>query len=322
MQQELGHCFVTGGCGFLGSYLLKKLQQANVETHVLVRSFDVNHSSPYTQAVEGALSPNAVCDAWLKDIDTVFHLAGTAHLSASAEQYQQDSLAAIHLAQQAARVGVKRFVFVSTTKAAADPIDDRLYDESWDAWPTDAYGYWKRKTEEQLLQIDIPQLVIIRPCLIYGAGVKGNLQKMMQAVDAGYFPPLPQTQSQRSMVFAGDVVDAILRVALHPLAHRQIFIVSDGEPYTASFLYDEMRQALGKLPVKWRVPPSLLRVLGYGGDIVKFLHLPSPINSDVVSRLMDSAVYSSEELRRLGWEPSTHFSHELPSMISAIKQAQ
>ncbi len=320
-QQKLDCCFVTGSNGFLGGYLLEKLQQNKINTRTLLRS-PSNHPVTNNQVVVGGLSPNSIGEDWLEGIDTVFHLAGTAHLSASPEQYQRDYLITVQLAQKAARMGVKRFIFVSTTKAAADPIDDQVYDESWDAWPTDAYGYWKRKTEEQLLNMEIPHLVIVRPSLIYGAGAKGNLLKMIRAIDKGYFPPLPKLSSRRSMVFAGDVANALLHVAKDVSANRQTFIVSDDEFYAASDLYDAIREALGMPPAKWRVPLPLLYAAGFGGDVIQQFHFSSPINSQTISRLTESAMYSSDQLKKIGWEPSATFYRELPQMIAAYIEAR
>ncbi len=224
----------------------------------------------------------------------------------------------LRLARLAAQQGVKRFVFVSTTKAAVVPATN-VCDERWNAWPTEPYGYWKRKTEEQLLDIAIPHIALVRPCLMYGTGVKGNLQKMINAIEHGYFPPLLDTGAQRSMVFAGDVAEALLLAATHPGANRQPLIVADKEPYTVSDLYTAIRKALGKTPAKWHIPLSLLQALGAVGDALETLGVPFPVNRSAVARLTENAVYSSEKLQQLGWTPSTTFYRELPNMISAVQ---
>ncbi|MEZ5436659.1 MAG: hypothetical protein R3E67_09265 [Pseudomonadales bacterium] len=155
--------------------------------------------------------------------------------------------------------------------------------------------------------------------MIYGAGVKGNLRKMIQGVERGYFPPLRNVNAQRSMVFAGDVASAIWLVAIHNDANRQIFIVADDELYTASNLYAGIREALGKLPVKWGVPLFLLKAAGVFGDAVKTVGIELTINRGVVKRLTEPAIYSAGKLKLLGWTPTTTFFCELPKIISAMR---
>lgn len=311
------HCLVTGASGFLGKYLLACLQQKKWGARALVRSA-FNGALSCEQVVVGDLSASGASETWFDGIDTVFYLAGTAHLSAEAKQYEEDHSAVLRLARLAAQQGVKRFVFVSTTKAAADPAAN-ICNESWDAWPTEPYGYWKRKTEEQLVDVAIPHIALVRPCLMYGAGVKGNLQKMINAIDRGYFPPLLNTSAQRSMVFAGDVAEALLLAATHSDANRRPLIVADKEPYTVSDLYAAIRNALGKAPAKWHIPLSWLQAVGAVGDSVKTLGVPFPVNRSVVARLTENVVYSSDKLQQLGWTPSTTFYRELPNMISALQ---
>lgn len=308
-------CLVTGASGFLGGYLLSRLRQKKIFTRVLLRS-ESSNALPCDETVIGELLPTACCKTWLDTVDTVFYLVGTAHLSAAPEQYQTDHLAVINMARQAAALGVKRFVFVSTTKAAADPAE-KIADENWDAWPIEPYGYWKRKTEIALGELGISQLAIVRPCLMYGAGVKGNLQKMIQAVERGFFPPLADIKAQRSMVFAGDVVEALLLAATQEAANHQPLIVADGESYVVSDLYAAIRAAHDKKPATWHIPLPLLKAAGVVGDAVEKLGIHLPVNSGAVKRLTENAMYSSAKLRQLGWVPSTTFYRELPSMILA-----
>lgn len=301
-------CLVTGANGFLGGYLLEHLQQKHIFTRAVVRN-DQNSAVQCDQIVVGKLSPEACCEPWLDDIDTVFYLAGTAHVSADAKQYEADCLAAVHLASLAVKLGVQRFVFVSTTKAADSNVE-----------AMEPYGYWKRRTEEKLSEMDIPHLAIVRPCLVYGAGVKGNVLKMIDAIEKGYFPPLPAMRAQRSMVFGGDVANALLLAAVHPDANRQPLIVADGELYTTNDLYAAIRKVLGRAPAKWHVPLSMLKTIGAVGDVVEKFGITSPVNSGAIARLTESAVYSSEKLKQLGWAPTTTFYRELPNMLLAIHQ--
>lgn len=320
-------CLVTGASGFLGRFLLDALQQAGYFVRALQRMpqhIPQQNQLRCQELIVGDLHTQSAStiEAWLADIDTVFHLAGTAHVAADKVCYEADSRATVQLAQTAARLGVQRFVYVSSVKAVAD-FGDAVCDENWNVWPTDAYGYWKRVTEERLIQeVKIPHVAIIRPSLIYGVGVKGNLNKMIHAIHKGYFPPISSTASYRSMVFASDVATALLLSATHPQASRQPLIVADGEPYTSRAIYNAIRQSLQQKPVTWSVPTSILKAAGLMGDTLMTIGLSSPINSDTVSRLMDGAAYSSAKLQQLGWTPTTTLYRELPAMVAACLEGE
>ncbi|HSC75514.1 MAG TPA: NAD-dependent epimerase/dehydratase family protein [Pseudomonadales bacterium] len=306
---------VTGAGGFIGSRLLSELHINRIPVRVLLRKPLL--FPPSTNTVIGELGTSNVSYAsLLEGVDTVFHLANTAHARSASSSYQADCETTLNLAHRAREAGVKRFVFVSSTKAAAEPGLLRR-DETWSEWPKDAYGYWKRMAEKKLLdEIDIPQLVIIRPCLVYGAGVKGNLDKLIRAIQRGYFPPLPDTSAERSMVSISDVVNAMLLTAMHPDANRKPLIVADDEPYTAYSIYLAIRMALGKGQPHWAVPVSLLKNLGALGDFLQQYWSGCPVSSEAISRLTEPSAYSAAQLKQLGWYPGTTFYKELPAIIS------
>lgn len=322
-QQSLviGRCLVTGAGGFIGLQLCSQLQKHNIPVRMLLRK--PISSGKSTDTVIGELgSDNISYESLLCEIDTVFHLANTAHISAASDCYKIDCEVTLALARNAQQAGVRRFVFISSTKAAADP---GLYkcDESWDEWPNDGYGYWKRKTEERLLnEINIPHVAIVRPSLVYGAGVKGNLQKLICAIDKGYCPPLPDIDAERSMVSVHDVVSAILIAAVHIDANRQPLIVADGEAYTPFSIYLAIRAVLGKGKPGWSLPLPLLTSAGFLGDFLQRIWKTCPISSEVVSRLTEPCAYSSNKLRQLGWRPSTTFYKELPAIIAACQDVK
>lgn len=300
----LGRCLVTGAAGFIGTQLLYTLQKNDIPVRVLLRKSVSPALSPDT--VIGELgAENITFAALLNGIDTVFHLANTAHLQAMPDQYQSDCEATIALARHAQQVGVQRFVFVSSAKANNASLKD-------------PYSYWKKIAEQRLLdEIDIPHIVIIRPCLVYGAGVKGNLDKMIRAIHHGFFPPLPNISAERSMVSANDLVNAMILAATQPDANRQQLIVADGEAYTAYSIYFAIRMALGKGVPRWLIPRALLKIMGIIGDVLQYCWAGCPVSSEAIARLTESSAYSAEEIRQLGWQPTTTFYKELPDIISA-----
>ncbi len=303
LRSMIGRCLVTGAAGFIGTQLLYTLQKNDIPVRVLLRKSVSPTLSP--DAVIGELgAENISYVALLNGIDTVFHLANTAHLQAIPDQYQSDCEATIALARHAQQAGVQRFIFISSSKAD-------------NASPKDPYGYWKKIAEQRLLdEIDIPHIVIIRPCLVYGAGVKGNLDKMIHAIHRGFFPALPNISAERSMVFVNDLVNAMLLAATHPDANRQQLIVADGEAYTAYSIYIAIRMGLGKGEPLWTMPRALLKIMGIIGDVLQYFWAGCPLSSDVIARLTESSAYSAEAIRQLGWQPTTTFYKELPDIIS------
>ncbi len=315
-------CLVTGATGFLGKQLVKCLAAEGFFVRVLLRRPCV--SNDWHECVQGELTERPEnYRAAMDGMDTVFHLAGIAHSREEASRYQSINCeATLALARAAELAGVQRFVFVSSVKAVADPGSSRV-DETFDTWPADPYGYWKRKAEQRLLdEIALPHLAILRPTLMYGPGVKGNLYRMLSAIDRGYFPPLPETGAVRSMVAAADVASALLLVAEAAAANRTVLIAADGEAYTAHLVYQAMRQALGYQPASRVVPVNLLRVLAAAGDGFSRCFASWPFNSEVLSRLTGPASYSADRLLALGWQPSTTLYRELPAMVAAYRQGE
>jgi UDP-glucose 4-epimerase len=304
LRSMIGRCLLTGASGFIGTQLLYTLQKSDIAVRALLRKPATTELT--ADVIIGELgTENISYSALLDGIDTVFHLANTAHMQATPTQYQSDCEATIALARHAQQAGVKCFVFVSSIKAS-------------DASLKDPYGYWKRIAEQRLLnEIDIPHIVIIRPCLVYGVGVKGNLDKMIRAIHRGVFPPLPDISAERSMVSVNDLVSAMLLAVTHPDANRQQLIIADGEAYTAYSIYLAIRVALGKGIPLWKLPRALLRTMGMIGDILQYFWAGCPVSSEAIARLTEPSAYSAEKIRQLGWQPTTTFYKELPDIISA-----
>jgi UDP-glucose 4-epimerase len=320
------YCLVTGATGFLGRSLVNLLRTQGYRVRILTRDASAATGLWSDESVDVVVgqwgnNPNLYAYA-LENIDTVFHLAGLAHTDTSDDQFRLINCdASLALAQQAEKMGVNRFVYVSSTKAMADPLHGKR-DESWTNWPTDPYGYWKRMAEKRLLEeINIPHLSVIRPCLIYGSGVKGNLLSMLQAIQKGYFPPLPATLAERSMVEVNDVARALLLLAFNTDANKKVFIAADGQAYTADGIYRAMRQALGLPMARWHVPLVCLRAMGVVGSGLSQLWPQCPINSNSINKLIAPAAYSAANLCNLGWQPTVTLYDVLPAMVETLREA-
>lgn len=319
---------VTGASGFVGAALLRALLGRATPLRALVRRSSLLIEHPRIEQQPGDLTDTKSLPALVQGAEVVFHLAGYAHASSRAyadelERHRQINLqGSLNLAAAAASAGVRRFVFVSSVKAIGEHRGDCL-DERHTQPPQDPYGQIKRETEERLFEQAARagmEVVVLRPALVYGAGVKGNLAAMLRAIERGRFPPVPETHNVRSMVSVDDLVQALLLATEAPAA-GQALVITDGEAYSTRRLYTSMATALGRAIPGWTLPASALRALGYVGDLGEaLLRRPLPFNSTLAARLLESACYRSVLAEsRLGFKSRQRLEDVLPAMVAAYR---
>ena len=286
---------VTGSTGFIGSRLLGLLNTIECDVRLLARS-EVNNY----ETVACNLGQDRIPKRTLESIDTVFHLAGFAHdmqdSSKVEELYRAINVdATVELAKLAVESGVKRFVFISSVKAGGDLASGKCINESDQNEPEGVYGKSKREAELKLLKIGNESgmhVSIIRPSLVYGPNVKGNLQLMLSGVKKGWFPPLPETNNKRSMIHVDDLVLAILLVADDDRASGEIFIATDGTPHSSREIYNAICSALDKSIPKWSVPKFLFDMAPLASPRIKYK----------LNKLLGDECYSSAKLEALGFK--------------------
>ena len=324
---------VTGGRGFIGRKLCAALAARKLPVTVVDRRAD---AGPWDRLwpvdITGPLGPEC-----LTGVDTVFHLAGKAHALAEVRQDEADYFrinteGTRHVLEAARQAGVRRFVFFSTVKAMSR--DDRPAARAGEgpalrAWteadviePDTPYGRSKLEAEKLVLHGGfVPEPVVLRLCAVYGPGAKGNLQKMLAAVDRGRFPPLPDTGSRRSMVHVSDVVGAALLAAEKPEAVGGTFIVADGVAPTVRQIHRSMCRALGRPEPRWAVPAWVLRGLGRTGDFIgRVRGRRFVFDSDMLEKLTGPAWFSPQQLEsRLGFRPEWNLEKALPEMVQALR---
>lgn len=295
---------ITGANGFVGRVLCSHF----ADSGYAVRGSRRNHHQPdIRQDIKWAKIPNigpvTVWSDALQGIAIIVHLAARVHLVGDrasdplAEFRQVNVEGTLNLARQAADAGVKRFVFISSVKVNGESTaEDETFSDSSQAAPRDAYGVSKWEAEQGLQRIAREtgmEVVIIRPPLVYGPRVKANFLRLLDLVWRGVPLPLGSVNNKRSLVYLGNLVDAIVACVTHPKAAGQTFLVSDGEDVSTPELIRRMAHAMGKPARLLPFPPALLRAAG------KVLG-----KEDEVGRLLDSLVIDSSKIRReLGWKP-------------------
>lgn len=290
---------ITGVTGFVGCELCARLTAAELDLRCAVR----RQSSIATEVVVGDIGPDTKWGEALKGADTVIHLAARVHVM---NESMSEPLTAfrrinvdgtINLARQAVVAGVKRFIFLSTVKINGEETTaDQSFTEQDAPHPQDPYGISKHEAEEgmRLLaeETDL-EIVIIRPPLVYGPGVKGNFSSMMRWVGKGIPLPLGAIHNKRSLVGLDNLVDFIITCIDHPAAANQTFLVSDGEDLSTTDLLRRVGQAMGK-PA--RLIPVPMSVLKFGARLLG--------KQAMAQRLCGNLQVDISKARKvLGWSP-------------------
>ena len=323
---------VTGATGFIGGRVVEALQQRGIRIRALVRNIP-EAGRRWKEGVEARCIDFTRSDTLvgaMTGADTIFHLAGYAHAddegSANAEnQHWAVTVSGTQaLLDEALRAGVRKLVYFSSVKAMGEGGAD-CKDEAEEPRPTTAYGKAKLEAERlarQAADENQMHVCVLRLPLVYGPGVKGNLRRMIEAIERGRFPPLPDTDNQRSMVHVDDVVQASLLAAEDPRANGQIYIVTDGHAYSTRRIYDLICQGLGKQALRWSIPQSLLRAGASVGDVIESVSGRRFVfDSDALAKLLGSAWYSSEKItRELGYRPTRTLDGSIKEMVEAYSK--
>lgn len=256
---------VTGASGFVGRHLVPALVVAGFRVRTVTRS-----GAAVAPAGEYAVHPGIAADAdWsgiLAGADAVVHLAGLAHLPldsrlARSQLRRVNVVATDRLAQASARAGVATFVFLSSIKAVADHSGDQALTELTPSRPEDCYGMAKLAAERRLRRhspgLPAMRTLILRPPLVYGPGVAANFAALARLVRRGLPLPLGAVRNRRSLIYVGNLTDAIVRCLQRPDVPAGTFHLSDGPPVSTPELIRAIARAQGRparlvsLPAAW-----------------------------------------------------------------------
>jgi nucleoside-diphosphate-sugar epimerase len=291
---------VTGVNGFVGSALAAESIRRGLQVTGALRVPGALAAGVAACTV-GAIDAETDWSDALKGVDVVIHLAARVHVMHEtaedplAEFFKVNLHGTENLARQAVREGVKRLVYVSSIKVSGEASSLRLT-ELDKPNPQDPYGVSKFETERMLQRVAAEtgiELVIVRPPLVYGKNVKGNFARMIKVLRSNIPLPLASVRNLRSLIYVGNLVDALIACAMHPAAAGQTFLVSDGEDISTPDLLRQLGDAMGHPARLFPCPPALLQFCA--GLMGK---------SAQIDRLLGSLRIDSSKIRReLDWTP-------------------
>ena len=301
---------VSGASGFVGRALCMHLRAHGYGVVPTVR----RASGIETELVIGEISNKTDWQAAFAGCDAVVHLAARVHVMNDTAQdpltlfRATNTEATLNFARQAAQAGLKRFVFISSIKVNGEGRD-APYRETDAPAPEDDYAISKLEAEQGLHLIAREtglEVVILRPPLVYGPGVKANFLRLLHAVRRGWPLPMGAIRNRRSLLYLGNFVDAIRVCVEHPAAAGQTFLLDDGQPISTPDLIRAVAHAMGRPARLLAVPVGMLEL---AGAVVG--------KRAAVARLAGSLCVDSSAVRsRLGWIPPYSMAEGLAATVA------
>jgi len=289
---------VTGATGFIGRVVCGELARRGFDVRAATRN--AGTGVPGVECVPvGDLGPATQWRSALGGADGVVHLAGRTHVRGGVGREEHRRVHEVNveatraLASAAAASGVRRFVFVSTAKVLGEENVDGPWTEQAHAAPQDVYARSKWAAEQALaglVPVSSLEPVTLRPPLVYGPGVRANFLSLMRAVDLGWPLPFASIENHRSLIYVGNLADAIARCIESPAAAGKTYLVSDGPAVSTPDLCRALGVALGRPARLFRFPVALLELAPPLRKLTRSLEVD------------DSAIR-----RELGWTPPYTF---------------
>jgi UDP-glucose 4-epimerase len=242
------------------------------------------------------------------------HLAGIAHADRpiSEEAYMQINAHSVRSLAEAARAaGVKRVVLMSSVRAQAGPVARGMVRETDEPLPVDAYGRSKLAAEralDEVLKGAATDWVSLRPVLVYGAGVKGNMRSLVRLADSQYPLPFGDFHNLRSLLSLANLASAVEHVLVTPQCARNAFLVADPQPVSVAEMVAAIRQGLGR-PA--RLIPVPMRPIGWLASLAG--------RRDAWERLAGELIVDTERLRETGWRPVEQTKEALAETARALR---
>ena len=302
---------VTSSTGFIGSNFFVLHKKYNYDFVFLNRNL-LKKNKKY---IKLDLNDEYYDDKIFKNIDIVIHIAGQAHTSLNSKKlkFQCKKInydATIKLAKYSEKNGVKKFVFLSSVKAAGNIKGKRLKEDDYSS-KIDLYGKFKRDAEKKLIEISSNSnmnVSIIRSSLVYGPEMKGNLKKMLQLISTGFFPIPQETIKSQSMIHVSDLIDSLIFAAINKSTNNQIYNVTDGTDYSFREIYENLSVGHTKNKVKIVFPRIFFLSLAMLGSIMNFI-IRFPFTLVDYRKLFTVSTFSSQKIRNLGFKTKFKLNH-------------
>lgn len=281
---------ITGSSGFIGKRFTQLLKTKNISYKTIGRS---EIDDFYCDFENDPIDPNI-----FNGIDLVVHAAGYAHdVNDSAESKRKhhalNFLLTKELLIMADERRVKKFIFLSSVKAGGKEINNKKIHENSLDYDFGPYSKSKRDSENFLLNyesVNNLEKIIIRPSLVYGKNMKGNLNLMLKFIEKGIFPPLPDTKQRKALVHVDDVARSILFLSKNRKLNNEIFCLTDGNFYSPKDIYDSLLYATGGELKNWNVPFFIFKIFSF----IPYLNKP-------IKKIFVDEPYASDKIQSLGF---------------------
>jgi nucleoside-diphosphate-sugar epimerase len=318
---------IIGASGFVGQAVRSQLLDDDRFLDSEIYSVYRSTSSPPSQLLREipvwveSLSELSKMEELLSRVDCIIYLAARVHQmnDITANPLQEFRIVNVELpcklAKTAAKLGVRRFIYLSSIKVHGEKTShNSFYTEADNLTPVDPYGISKLEAEEQLRQIALQSSLdvsIIRPPLVYGPNVKANFLQMIRIVRKGIPLPFGAIQNHRSLVYVGNLADAILTAAIHPAAANQTFLISDGKDISTPQLIRHIARSFDCSLKLLPIPVFCLQLIG------KFTG-----KSAAIDRLTSSLRIDSSKIRQtLNWTPPYTVDQGLNATVEWFKSS-
>ena len=301
---------ITGANGFVGRRLLTYLDATGHKTRAVVRRPSVTVDVPGDSTVVGAIDADTDWQKAVAGVDVVVHLAARVHVMRETEADPLEAFRRVNLegtvalANAAVKAGVKRLIYISSIKVNGEATYGQPFTPQQAVDPQEPYARSKWEAEQALQKISKEsglEVVIIRPPLVYGPGVKANFLSLLKLANKGVPLPLGGIKNRRTMVALENLVDLIKACCEHPAAAGQVFLAADDESVSTGELVGRIYHALGRPSRVFYFPPALLALLA------RLVHKQA-----IWHRLAGSLeVDNSDAKAVLGWQPVVSMDEQL-----------
>ncbi len=306
----MSRILVTGATGFVGRAVVAGFAAAGHEVRAAAHRTSVQFAPAVEVALHGDLSEGVDWRPLVAGMDGVIHLAGIAHAGAGIAEARYDRVnhqATAELANAAGAAGVARLVFVSSIRAQSGAVADHKLTEADEPRPNDPYGRSKLAAELAVSRSGAP-FTVLRPVLIYGPGVKGNLHALIRLAALPIPLPFGALRNRRSVLGVHNLVTAIAHVLQNEASRGKTYVVADPQPISFADLVTALRAGMGKSPGLIAVPP---RLVGAG--------LAAVGRSQIWNQLDGEMIVDPAKLIATGWRPDPDTKAALAAMTRELR---